>query len=193
VIVVSSPSRAEQLLVDGDIPCPACCGVLRPHGHGRTRTVRGMGAARVTVTPRRARCGDCGATQVLLPTALTSRLADATEVVGNALLAKANGAGCRTIAGALDRPESTVRRWLRRARGEHAEWLYQQGVEQAIVFDGELLGQPGKPQKTMLGEALNLLAGAALRFRECLKVTDPIWSLIAILARGRLLAARPIT
>ena len=61
------------------------------------------------------------------------------------------------------------------------------------MFDGELLGRPGRPQKTMLGEALNLLAGAALRFRECLTVTDPIWSLIAILARGRLLAARPIT
>ena len=89
MIVVSSPARAEQLLVDGEIPCPACRGVLRPHGHGRIRTVRGMGAARVTVTPRRARCGDCGATQVLLPAALTSRLADATEVVGNALLAKA--------------------------------------------------------------------------------------------------------
>ena len=38
---------------------------LRPHGHGRTRTVRGVGAQRVTHTPRRARCGDCGRTQIL--------------------------------------------------------------------------------------------------------------------------------
>jgi hypothetical protein len=68
VIVVASASEAEQLLLAGDIGCPGCNAALRPHGHGRTRTVRGVGAQRVTRTPRRARCGDCGRTQILLPT-----------------------------------------------------------------------------------------------------------------------------
>ena len=92
VIVVASASQAEQLLLAGDIGCPGCSAALRPHGHGRTRTVRGLGAQRVTHTPRRARCGDCGRTQILLPTELTVRRADTTEAIGNALVAKANGA-----------------------------------------------------------------------------------------------------
>ena len=93
VIVVASASEAEQLLLAGDIGCPGCSAALRPHGHGRTRTVRGVGAQRVTHTPRRARCGDCGRTQILLPTEFTVRRADTTEAIGNALVAKANGAG----------------------------------------------------------------------------------------------------
>ncbi len=40
-------------------------------------------------------------------------------------MAKANGAGHRTIAAGLDRPASTVRRWLRSALGAHTEWLNQ--------------------------------------------------------------------
>jgi hypothetical protein len=36
---------------------------------------------------------DCGRTQILLPTELTVRRADTTEAIGNALVAKANGAG----------------------------------------------------------------------------------------------------
>jgi transposase-like protein len=135
VIVVSCPQRAERILQAGTMSCPRCRGRLRPHGYGRTRTVRGLGADTVTVTPRRARCADCSATQILLPTALTVRRADSTEVIGNALIAKANGAGFRTIATQLDRPRSTVRRWLRRAHESHAQWLYERAVEHAATID----------------------------------------------------------
>ena len=45
VIVVASASQAERLLLAGDIDCPGCNAALRPHGHGRTRTVRGVGGA----------------------------------------------------------------------------------------------------------------------------------------------------
>ena len=162
VIVVASASEAEQLLLAGDIGCPGCNAALRPHGHGRTRTVRGVGAQRVTHTPRRARCGDCGRTQILLPTELTVRRADTTEAIGNALVAKANGAGHRTIAAGLDRPASTVRRWLRGARGAHAEWLYQQGVQKVVAVDRDLLTRLA-PQRTPLGWALNTLIGAAVQ------------------------------
>ena len=90
-MVVSRPEVAEETLLAGDLPCPRCRGVLRPFGAGRTRTVRGIGADTVTVTPRRARCADCRVTQILLPTALTVRRADSTEAIGTALVAHARG------------------------------------------------------------------------------------------------------
>ena len=36
---------------------------------------------------------------------------------------------------------------------------------------------------------MNLLAGAALRYRQRLALNEDLWPLIGILARGRLLAA----
>jgi Domain of unknown function (DUF6431) len=187
VIVVSCPQRAEQILQAGTMSCPGCSGRLRPHGHGRARTVRGLGEDSVSVRPRRARCADCLTTQILLPSTLTARRADSTEVIGNALAAKANGAGFRTIAAWLGRPVSTVRRWLRAVPDSHAQWLYQQAVERCAQIDRELLVRPA-PHKTLLGHGLNLLAGAALRYRDRLGLTDPPWALIGFLARGRLLA-----
>jgi transposase-like protein len=192
VIVVSCPQRAERVLQAGTMSCPRCKGRLRPYGHGRMRTVRGLGGSTVSVRPRRARCADCSATHILLPTELTVRRADSTEVIGNALAAKANGAGFRTIAARLDRPPSTVRRWLRRAPQSHAQWLYERAVEHAARVDRELLVRPA-PHKTPLGYALNLLAGAALRYRERLGLTDPPWTLIGLFAQGRLLAPPRIT
>ena len=152
------------------------------------RTVRGVGADTVTVTPRRARCRDCSATQILLPTELVLRRADSTEAIGAALVARARGAGYRSIAASFERPESTVRRWLRAAREPHAQWLYRRGVDYAVLIDRELLVRPAA-QQTTLGHALNLLAGAAVRFRECFGRCDSVWSLIGFFAGGRLLAA----
>jgi len=189
VIVVVSLDRAEQTLLAGDMPCPRCHGGLRPFGNGRNRTVRGVGADTVTVTPRRARCRDCSATQILLPTLLVPRRDDRTEALGAALLASARGAGYRSIAAHLERQASTVRRWLRAVREPHAQWLYRRAVDQAVTIDRGLLIRPA-PQSTTLGHALNLLAGAAVRLRECFGRSDPVWSLIGFFAQGRLLAAR---
>jgi len=141
----------------------------------------------VTVTPRRARCADCSATQILLPTEVVVRRADSTEAIGIALIANVGGVGFRTIAARFGRPESTVRRWLRAVREPHAQWLYRRGVDQAVLIDRELLVRPA-PQRTVLGHALNLLAGAAVRFRDCFGSTEPVWSLIGFFANGRLLA-----
>jgi transposase-like protein len=190
--MVSCPQRAEASLQAGTMRCPRCRGRLRPYGHGRTRTVRALGADTLTVRPRRARCADCRATQILLPGALTCRRADSTEVIGHALAAKAAGAGFRTIATRLDRPPSTVRRWLRRAPERHAQWLYQRAVERCVQIDRELLVDPA-PQPTLLGHALNLLAGAAVRYRERLGYSDPPWTLIGCFSYGYLLAPPLIT
>jgi len=164
------------------LPRPAAPVRARPHPH-RAR----LGRRHAECDPRRARCADGHATQILLPGALTCRRADSTEVIGHALAAKAAGAGFRTIATRLGRPPSTVRRWLRRAPERHAQWLYERAVERAVQIDRELLVRPA-PQPTMLGHALNLLAGAALRYRERLGRTDPPWVLIGVFSHGYLLA-----
>lgn len=198
MIVVPCPERAERILQAGNMSCPRCPGRLRPFGHGRTRTVRGRGTATLRVTPRRARCGDCEGTQILLPATLTVRRADSTEVIGAALAAKAGGAGFRAIAATLGRPVSTVRSWLRRAPDQHARWLYERAVQRAVEIDRELLVGPGPyptvlgQYPTVLGQALNLLAGAALRYRERLGLPDTPWALIGFFAQGRLLAP-PVT
>ena len=186
-MVVARPDVAAETRLAGGLPCPLCRGVLRPFGNGRARTVRGIGADTVTVTPRRARCADCRVTQILLPTALTLRRADSTEAIGNALVAQAGGAGYRSIATRIGRPESTVRRWLRGVREPHAQWLYRRGVDRAAVIDRELLVRPA-PQRSVLGHALNLLAGAALRYRNWFGVGVPMWALIGSFTHGRLLA-----
>ena len=185
-MVVSGPDKASSCCSAATCPCPHCQAALRPFGHGRPRIVRGPGSSRLKVTPRRARCGGCRRTQILLPTALTVRRADSTEVIGNALIAKVRGAGVRTIAAALGRPESTVRRWLHGVDEPHAQWLYRQGVDRAVTIDRELLVNPA-PQASTLGHALNVLGGAAHRYRERLGLTVPEWSLVGIFAQGRLI------
>ena len=85
---------------------------------------------------------------------------------------------------------STVRAWLRRATQRHAAWLYQQALHHCRQVDVELLVRPA-PQPTLLGRALNLLAGAALRHRERFTHDgdDPTpWALISCMSNGHLLA-----
>ena len=98
MIVVRRPEDAEARLADAVMCCPRCGGALAKWGYARERTVRALGAATVTVRPRRVRCRDCATTHILLPTALQPRRADTTEVIGTALAHKANGLGFRRIA-----------------------------------------------------------------------------------------------
>lgn len=88
---------------------PRCAAPVRERPYPHCARCR---AGTVTVTPRRARCRDCSATEILLSTELMLRRADSTEAIGAALVARAGGAGYRSIAAHFDRPESTVRRWL---------------------------------------------------------------------------------
>ena len=98
-----------------------------------------------------------------------------------------NSAIHSTIAAGLDRPASTVRRWLRGARGAHAEWLYQQGVQKVVAVDRDLLTRLA-PQRNPLGWALNTLIGAAVHSRHVFGLTYPLWSLIGSFTRGHLIA-----
>jgi hypothetical protein len=139
MIIVVDADQAERDLAAGRLTCPRCHGVLRAWSHAARRRVRRLDAPDLVVQPRRARCVACGATQVLLPSWCLPRRADATEVIGAVLVAKAQGHGYRRIARDLRRPASTVRRWLRRATDGHVEWLRRRGVDRAHLLDVEVL------------------------------------------------------
>ena len=142
--------------------------------------------------PRRARCTSCRASQVLLPAWCQPRLADATEVVGAALVAKAAGRGYRAIAAELGRPPATVRRWLRRSRDpSHLAWLRRLGVEHACHLDTEVLTGGLQPQPTGLGDALEAPAAAVHAWRRRWGRHADGWALIGAFTSGRLLAAAP--
>lgn len=162
MIVVACPDRAERILQVGSMRCPRCPGRLRPFGHGRTRTVRGRGDDTLRVTPRRARCRDCGGTQILLPATLTVRRADSIEVIGAALAAKAGGAGFRAIAATLARPVSTVRSWLRRVPEGHARWLYERAVDRGADRPGAAGRARAVPDGARAGTEPAGRGGAAL-------------------------------
>ncbi|MHC3367669.1 helix-turn-helix domain-containing protein [Rhodococcus aetherivorans] len=116
--------HVESRLSSGEISCPCCAGgVLGGWGHARSRTIAGAGAR---LRPRRGRCRSCGATHVLLPVSLLLRRVYLAEVVFAALLAKARGAGHRSIAVQMGVPASTARGWLRVFAGRCAavrEWF----------------------------------------------------------------------
>lgn len=113
VTVGVDAARVEAGLISGRLGCPGCGGVLAPWGWARRRVLRG-GSSPVVVRPRRARCGGCGASHVLLPVFALVRRADLVEVIGAALAWKAAGMGARVIAALLGRASETVRGWLRR-------------------------------------------------------------------------------
>jgi hypothetical protein len=121
----------------------------------------------------RARCADYQVAQILLPTALTVRRADSTNAIGNALVARPRGRTPfhrRSVrAPRVHRPTMVARR-----PGPHTQWLYRRGVDRAAAIDRALLVRP-EPQRTTLGHALNLLTGAALRFRDRFGVAVPVW------------------
>jgi hypothetical protein len=72
VTVESDLVRVESRLVAGQVGCPDCRGVLRPWGWARPRGVHGVAGV---LRPRRARCGRCLVTHVLLPVTVLLRRA----------------------------------------------------------------------------------------------------------------------
>jgi hypothetical protein len=190
VIVVLDEDRAETDLAAGVIGCPRCPGSLRPWSWASARRIRQLDGSSRLVRPRRARCTACRSTQVLLPASCQPRRADATEVIGAALVAKAHGRGYRTIARDLDRPPATVRRWLRRVRGPHAGWLRRRGIDHAARLDPAALDDVAA-QPTGLGDALAALAAAVSAYRRRFAPATDAWPLIGAFTGGRLLLPSP--
>jgi transposase-like protein len=178
----------EAELQAGRLSCE-CGGRLGPWGHARSRHIRQRDGSHVTLRPRRAICSRCDRTHVVLPLWSLPRRRDAIETVGDALFRAANGHGHRSIAQELALPPSTVRNWLRRARGR-AEWLRQRAVQAGHEIDVCLPFSP--PRASLLAEALDALgltAWAAIR-RFGWAGTSP-WRVIAALSGGHLLSRGP--
>ena len=115
------------------------------------------------------------------------RRADTTAVIGDALLHKANGLGHRRIAARMHRPESTVRRWLRRATPEHLQWMFQRGVQRLIEVAPDACAEL-QFAGNQLRDTLSVLGAAARWDRHRLGFTDPPWTMAGIYTSGRLLA-----
>lgn len=182
----------ERQLGGGELACPSCGGVLARWGNGASRRVRlpageaGEQARHVVLVPRRARCRGCGATHMLLPAWCLARRADAGEVIGLALEAKAAGAGHRVIAERLGRPASTVRGWLRAfaARAEQVRSVFT-ALAASLVPDPPLPVPAGSP----VADAVAAVAAAAAAAAMVPGVgTVARWQLAAAVTCGLVLA-----
>jgi transposase-like protein len=196
VIIAADPDRAEADLPAGKLCCPDCGGRLQGWSRARARTVRQLAGGDLVVRPRRVRCQGCGRTQVILPSSCLPRRADATEVIGAALHAKASGHGYRRIAADLGRSPSTVRRWLRAARGTHPQWLRQRGTAVVAALEPAILNRievshDAAADRPLL-EASTVLGAAVAAIRGRLpQLPHDAWTLIGAVTGGRLLLPEP--
>jgi hypothetical protein len=198
VMVETDTVAVERQLRAGELACP-CGGGLAPWGHARERSIRGLGVLR----PRRARCAACRVTHVLLAVVCLLRRADAVEVIGAALLSKAQGQGHRLIAARLERPASTVRGWLR-AFALNAEAV--RGICMALLVQLDPLTGPRPVHATAFADAVESVGACAAAARRRLGVPagvvsggEPVvgevspWQIAAAVTGGRLLAPAPLT
>jgi hypothetical protein len=144
------------------------------------------GGTRV-VRPRRACCHRCETTHVLLPAFSVPRRRDGAEVIGYALLAKAQGEGHRTIAARLGRPPGTVRGWLR-AFACRAEVVGSCARRWTYAVDAAHEGH-SPPAGSPLADAVDALGTAARACRLSLETSASPWEL-AVALTG-LLHGRP--
>ena len=95
---------------------------------------------------------------MLLAASMLARRADGVAVIGAAVLAKAAGAGHRTIAANSGRPASTVRGWLRRVnrRAEQLRTLFTGLLHALDSSAGSLL-----PTGSGVSDALAAVGAAA--------------------------------
>jgi hypothetical protein len=126
-------------------------------------------------------------THVRLAVSCLLRRADPVEVIGTALVAKADGVGHRPIAARLGRPASTVRGWLRALAGD-AERV--RAVFTALLTELDPLTDPIPPAGSGFAEAVQVIGAVAAAARRRLGVVGAVspWQLASAVAGGRLLA-----
>lgn len=182
IMVGIDPVEVERQLAAGELVC-SCGGGLTRWGYARPRIVRGLGR----LLPRRVRCLECRVTHVLLSVACLLRRADAVEVIGAALGAKAAGGGHRPIAARLGRPVSTVRGWLR-AFARHAEAT--RSILVGLLVELDSLPGPLQPAASPFADAVEVVGVVAAAARRRLGVVGAVspWQLVAAVTSGRLLA-----
>jgi len=125
---------------------------------------------------------------VLLASRWLLRRADSAGVIGAALAAKARGYGHRAIARLLDRPEATVRGWLRRFAARAEGW--RRGFTALLMA---LDPEPGPiaPHGSPLADAVEAVGLAAAAASRRFGRQRP-WRFAAAVSRGLLLAPPPV-
>ncbi len=183
VMVGTGLVEVERRLRAGELVCP-CGGGLVPWGHARRRMVRGVEELR----PRRARCGRCLVTHVLLTVSCLLRRADGVDVIGAALRMKAAGVGHRPIAARLCLPVSTVRGWLRVFTGS-AEAVRALFTALLVQFDPLTGPLPNHP--SVFADAVEVIGGCAAAASRRLGVVGAVspWELVSAVTAGLLLSA----
>jgi hypothetical protein len=136
------------------------------------------------VRPRRARCGGCQRTHVLLPDELLARRRDEVELIGAALVAHAAGEGHGRIAARLGVPPATVRGWLRRF-GARAAAIAAFFTRWALTLAPG--SDPPAPTGSAFGDAVEAV-GVATRAAVTRFGPGPVWARAARLTGGGLLA-----
>ena len=187
MIVVLDEARAQVDVTGSTLRCPGCAGRLRRWGFARSRSLRAPGGGRVWLRPRRVRCTSCAVTHVLLPAIAPARHGYVIDVVGQVLLARAQGRSHRTIGAELEIPADTVRGWIRRVTAR-AQWLRVQGTTIAHEFDSMLPATI--PAGSALADAISALGVAASAVVRRLGLVGSPWQIIAMVARGRLAQPR---
>jgi hypothetical protein len=185
--VGNSQAVVEELLGNGLLACPGCGGRLGGWGHAARRRVFTAGRIPVAVRPRRARCGSCGGTHVLLPAWLLARRCDATAVIGDMLARAALGQGFRSIAAVSGVPEGTVRGRLRRFRsaaGRVREFFTR--LAGVLAVDPVPLEPAGGPLADAVVAVAAAAAAARGRWPGMIAVSG--WELAAVLTAGSLLS-----
>jgi hypothetical protein len=126
-------------------------------------------------------------THVLLAVSCLLRRADAVEVIGAALSAKASGSGHRPIAARLGRPVSTVRGWLRALAG-NAEIV--RTVFTSLLAELDPLGGPLPVHGSVFANAVEAIGAAAGAARRRLGTVGAVsaWQLVSAVTGGRLLS-----
>ena len=185
--VGNDEAAVERQLAGGQLRCPGCGGQLAGWGHARDRKIRLGGEASQRLRPRRAICGGCGRTQVLLPAGMLARRADSAAVIGEALVLAAAGLGHRAIAARLGRAAATVRGWLRRFAAR-AEALRSAFTALACALDPDPLlpGPSGSPAADAVTAILAAAVAAARRWGGLASALSP-WELASAVTSGRLL------
>jgi hypothetical protein len=169
MVEVVDAAVARQALARRMLRCPDCGAALKPWGQARPRTVRDLDAGLLTVRPDRAQCTACRRTHVVLDVGLLLHRVDTTRFLCQALVGAVRGHGHRQIA---------------------AEQLRLIGVQAVVALDPEALPSAGRGDP--LAHAIEALVAAAVAVRRrCGSGQRDLWSQIAVLTRGRLLAPSP--
>jgi hypothetical protein len=187
LMVCADEAMVEVELVGGGLVCPSCSGVLAPWGSARERSIRVLGDVTVSLRPRRSKCRVCTRTHVLLPDVCLLRRQYAAAVIGAVIEARAAGCrGYRRIAAGLGVPVRTVRRWLRRF-AHNAEAIRSHFTRWAFALDPELA--PILPAGGVFDDAVEAI-GIAVRAWVLRLGAQAVWSVVAVLSGGMLLATR---